>query len=69
MAAKKNSAGKGDFYELKHPHGGFDDFETGLTINREEQVQIDLETAGKATLAAIQAGRLVIVREVKEAAA
>lgn len=52
-------------YELKHKHGSFHDFETELFVNRDEQVEIDEETAGKATLQAIANGRLVVVTEAR----
>lgn len=55
-------------YELKYKHGGFDDFESGLSINREEQVEIDYDSAGKATLTAIANGRLVLVSEPRKEA-
>ncbi|HYE74528.1 MAG TPA: hypothetical protein VEF04_14410 [Blastocatellia bacterium] len=50
-------------YELKFKHGSFHDFETELTINRDEQVEIDEDTAGRATAEAIANGRLVVVQE------
>lgn len=51
-------------YELRFKHGSFHDFETGLTLNREDQVEVK-EPIGAATEAAIQAGRLVFVPEPK----
>lgn len=51
-------------YELKFKHGSFTDFETELVINRDQQVEVK-EPIGKATLQAIQSGRLLLVREVK----
>lgn len=53
-----------DKYELAHKHGSFHDFETGLTINREDQVEVT-EPIGNATQTAIQSGRLLLVREAK----
>lgn len=51
----------GDYYELKFKHGSFHDFETELTINREDQVEV-VEPIGMATQDAIANGRLVLVR-------
>ncbi len=51
-------------YELAHKHGSFHDFETGLTINRDDQVEVT-EPIGAATGVAIQSGRLLFVREPK----
>lgn len=48
-------------YELAFKHGSFHDFETNLTINRDQQVQV-AEPIGPATGTAIQSGRLVFVR-------
>lgn len=53
-------------YELAYKHGSFTDFETGLVINREEQVEVK-EPIGTATGTAIQSGRLLWVREPKAA--
>ncbi|HMV46581.1 MAG TPA: hypothetical protein PLD20_00960 [Blastocatellia bacterium] len=53
-------------YELAFKHGSFHDFETGLTINREDQVEVK-EPIGAATGIAIQSGRLLFVREPKPA--
>lgn len=53
-------------YELAFKHGSFHDFETGLTINREDQVEVK-EPIGAATGIAIQSGRLLWVREQKPA--
>lgn len=49
-------------YELAHKHGSFHDFETNLTINREEQVEVS-EPIGTATGQAIMNGRLLLVTE------
>lgn len=54
-------------YELKHKHGSFTDFETELVINRDQQVEVK-EPIGKATLTAIQSGRILLVREPKKKA-
>lgn len=56
----------GDVYKLKHTHGSFTDFATGLVINREDEVEV-AEPIGQATNIAIQSGRLVLVREPKKA--
>lgn len=52
----------GQKYELKHKHGSFYDFESELTINREEVVTLK-GAVGKATHQAIANGRLVRVYE------
>lgn len=57
-------ADKEGTYELAHKHGSFHDFETGLTLNREDQVEVK-EPIGQATLTAIASGRLLLVREPK----
>ena len=56
-------------YKQAFTHGSFTDFETELVINREEEAEIDDETAGRATLTAIANNRLVIVHEPKKKAA
>jgi len=58
----------GDVYKLKHAHGSFTDFETGLVINREDEAEVT-EPIGDATRIAIQSGRLVLVRTPKKKAA
>ncbi|MGE0133044.1 MAG: hypothetical protein AB7U82_33625 [Blastocatellales bacterium] len=58
----------GDVYKLKHTHGSFTDFETGLVINREDEVEVN-EPIGAATQTAIANGRLVLVRTPKKKAA
>ena len=55
----------GDVYKLKYTHGSFTDFETGLVINRHDEVEIS-EPIGEATRVAIQSGRLVLVRNPKK---
>jgi hypothetical protein len=54
-------------YELgeQAKHGGFDDFETGLSINRDDQVEVT-EPIGTKTMKAIQSGWIVLVREPRE---
>jgi len=52
----------GDVYKLKYTHGSFHDFATGLTINREDEVEVN-EPVGEATRVAIQSGRLLLVRD------
>ena len=59
----------GDLYELQYKHGSFHDFETGLTINREEQKEVEVDgVIGTATKVAIQNQRLLLVRTPKKAA-
>lgn len=55
-------------YELQFKHGSFHDFETGLTINREDQAEVT-EPIGAATGVAILSGRLLLVTEPKAKAA
>lgn len=47
-------------YKLAFRHGSFHDFETGLTINRADEVEIT-EPIGRATQTAIASGRLLFV--------
>lgn len=54
-------------YELQFKHGSFHDFETSLTINRDDQVEVT-EPIGAATGVAIQSGRLLFVREPRKVA-
>lgn len=51
-------------YELQFKHGSFTDFETGLVLNREDQVEVT-EPIGAATGQAIVSGRLLLVTEPK----
>lgn len=57
-------------YELgpQAKHGSFHDFESGLTINRDDQVEVK-EPIGKKTRQAIANGWLVYVREPRKAEA
>lgn len=51
-------------YKLQFQHGSFHDFETGLTINRADEVEIT-EPMGRATEMAIASGRLLFVHVTK----
>ena len=51
-------------YKLAYQHGHFHDFETELTINRDQEAEVK-EPIGKATGIAIANNRLVIVQNPK----
>lgn len=55
-------------YKLQFQHGSFYDFETGLTVNRAQEVEIK-EPIGNATNIAIANNRLLIVHKPKTAEA